>query len=147
MANQTIDLDFKTIVSANCYRLNKAWRVPDLDIDTGTPNLKIEWEIIPDAREWGIKDLSLMVTRVTGTITWETPNEDTTKEETDKLIEAGGREFRNDTIGGTIEIDSSVLWQGRVWVINSSDFKFTQEGTCRPEDCEIDFEKMTITIR
>lgn len=141
-----LDCEYKTdIDDATVYGLSKVFGVPDVDIDTGKQTAYVDWKLEPEARSWGVKSISIYATKVVCSVEWEVYTDDLTEEEKAKLIAAGGREYRNDTIGGTIEVVSNEKWNGNEWKIDS-DFGLSEGGMCCPQDAEIDFESMTITI-
>lgn len=139
-------IDFATpIDDVNVYGLPKLLGIPKLDVDAGNITCFIEWRLGVEARSWGIKSIDVHVTKVTALFEWEVYAGDLTEEEKAKLIAAGGREYRNNTIGGTIEVVSSEKWNGSEWKIDS-DFGLSEDGMCCPQDAEIDFEAMKINI-
>lgn len=141
-----LDCDYKTTIDdGTVYGLNKCFGVPDVDIDTGRQTCYVDWLLEPEVRSWGIKSIYVYATKVKLSVEWEVYTEELTEDEKAKLIANGGREYRNETISGLIEVDSSEEWSGKKWTIKS-EFKIEEDGMCRPQDVEIDFETMTITV-
>lgn len=117
----------------------------DFDIETGKPTVYVSFELEPEARDWGIKSIYVFVSNVKCSVEWETDSLDLNEEEKAQLIAAGGTEYRNETIGGTIEIDTFEKLKGKEWEI-TNECKFESDGQFMFGNCEIDFDKMTITL-
>lgn len=141
-----LDLDFHAEVEADIFKIHEYLGVSkDFDIETGTPTAYVTYELQPEAREWGLKYISVVVRKVICSIEWEVNSLDLTDEEKQLLIKAGGTEFRNETIGGVIEIDSTVSLPFNFWVVNC-DAKFKDDGGFQIDDASIDFGIMTISL-
>jgi hypothetical protein len=107
----------------------------DVEIDTGKPTAYVKYYLDIEAREYGIKSISAIVTNVTMSIEWETNTEDLTDQDKVQLSAAGGREYRNCTTGGTIEID-----------VNISDKVFSLESEMEFKDSSIYPDLVTIDL-
>lgn len=143
------DFSFETkIKNADIYGLMERFCVPNVDIDIVNPVVTVKWELEFEARNHGIKSILRIIQSVTCEIEWEVReiNEFINSEEKQKLIEAGGVEYNNDTISGIIEINSEEPYDHKDWKIEDDEFTFRPDGQCIPSDCEIDFNKMTIKI-
>ncbi len=122
------------------YRLNRYLGVTDCDIETEiTATVKFHVEI--EAREWGVKGIDIFVDSVTVYVNWEAYIEDITAEEITALLKAGGV-YLNETIVGTIEINTGGEKGGKWEVKNEMEARCT----ITPNDIEVDFEKMIITV-
>jgi hypothetical protein len=147
---QMLGLSFNTVVNdCNSWYLNKAFGTPDADIDTGKQTCHIDWELQPEAREHGIKSISIVVNKIVASIEWEVDMEYLSKEEKEKLIACGGTEYGKNhnyhNIGGIIELDSTQQWNGKDWKVKV-EFDFSSDGGCMPSDVEINFYTNTITV-
>lgn len=145
-----LDLDFKTTLKKkeiDINNINKFFGFDDymVDIDTDDVEATICYTLEPEAREWGIKYISIMVTKITATINWWCYVDDLTKEEIDKLIVAGGIEQRDDTICGTIEIVSDKEIKGKSWDIENN-LEFSKDGGLIINDLQIDMEDLTMEV-
>lgn len=148
---QMLGLSFKTTIKdGSVYDLNKAFGASDADIETGKQTCYIDWELQPEAREHGIKSISIVVNKITAIIEWEVDVEYLSKEEKEKLIACGGTEYGSENhnyhnIGGIIELDSTQQWNGKDWKVKV-EFDFSSDGGCMPSDVEINFYTNTITV-
>ena len=141
-----LNCDYKTTIDdGNVFGLNKCLGVPNVDIDIEKPTCYVDWLLQPEVRIWGIKSISVYATKIVASVEWEVYTDDLTEEEKTILIAANGREYGNKTISGLIEVDSRKEWNGKKWTIESK-FKIEEDGMCRPQDVDIDFEDMVITI-
>ena len=132
-------MNFKTnLKTRSIYGINEHLGVPDVDIEA-TATAYIDWVVEIEARDWGVKSISVFATKVVSSVEWEVESEFLTDEEKNTFIAAGGIEF-SDTIAGLIEIDSA-----KDWVIDSA-FDMQEGGLCTPDDIEFDLETNVITI-
>lgn len=145
-----LELDnFKTLIhptECSFIYLEKALNLEDasLDVDKGVCQLK--WELNCDARTSGVRSLSPIVKSVMLNVEWDAEWEYLTEEDKKTLVAFGGIYKDGYThVEGSFEIDSDKEWNGKKWTIKT-EFKFTESGACYPEDCEVDFNAMTITI-
>jgi|GEM_PF-5524010 len=127
------------------YGLSKMFGVPDVDLDIRKINAYVDWNLEHEARSWGIKSTSIYITKVVCLFEWETYADDLIEEEKAKLITAGGKEYRGNTISGTIEIVSNKKWNEKEWTI-SNNISFRGTGLCCPQEIEINFELMEIIV-
>ena len=124
----------------------------DIDVETTyNPKVKVEWSFSIEAREWGIKSISAVATRLTATIEWTASTESMSEEDKAKLITAGGREypgdkeyFRDGYIEGVYEFDSKVKINDKDWDIDSD--ISTDGGSIYPDDCGFDFGDMSVYV-
>ena len=141
-----LDCDYKTTIgNGSVYGLNKCFGVPNVDIDTGKQICYVNWLFHPEVRSWGIKSISVYATQIFASVEWEVYIEDLNEEEKAKLIAANGTVYANKTINGLIQVDSCKEWNGKKWTIDS-EFKMEEDGMCSPQDVDIDFENMIISI-
>lgn len=144
--NQLLDCDYESrIEDGTVEHLAKHFGLPDLDIDCGKTTCYVEWELQPEARSWGIKSISVFATKVTASVEWEIYTDDLTEEEKAKLIANGGTEYRNGTIGGTIEVVSNQDYKGKKWEIES-EIEIQEGGMICPDNVQIDFDDMSIIV-
>ena len=94
--------------------------IPDSDYTIESSHFMILWELSLDAREYGIKDLCIIIRKVIGTITFEIWGEDDKKDL-------------------TIDFDSEKLGYEIISNIEIS-------SVIAPDDIEIDFKRKKITI-
>lgn len=141
-----LEFNFKSVLTGcDIWYFVNALKIPThVDVDFGNPSVTIEWCLQPDAREYGMKDISVFIKRVTGTIEWTADTEYLTDDEKKALIDAGGKQYVY-SVDGVVEVDSSVELGGRKWTVISK-VEFGESGSCCLENCEIDFLNMTITI-
>lgn len=145
----SLELDYETPnVPVDLYNFEESLKCEDLGIDTyGSDKLAhVIWHFDPDARNFGIKSMGMIVDRVIATIEWQVASDDLTQEDIDRLVDIGGVLQRNGDVEGSVEIDSDQECNGRKWTINSNDFFMKQDGQCYPDDCEIDFKTMVISV-
>jgi hypothetical protein len=141
-----LEFNFKSVLTdCDIWGFVNALKAPThVDIDFGKPSFTVEWDLQPDAREYGMKEISVFIKKVTGAIEWTAETEYLAEDEKQALIDAGGKQYVY-SIDGVVEVDSSAELLGRKWTVISK-VKFGESGSCCPENCEIDFQEMTITI-
>jgi len=138
--------DYQTTTDdCTVYGLSECFGVPDVDIYTYKQTCYIDWLLEPESRSWGMKSISVHVTKVVASIEWEVYTDDLSEFEIEKLVAVDGMECRNKTVTGLIEINSCEEWNGRSWIIKS-EFNIDKDGMCRPQFIEIDFETMIIRV-
>jgi len=115
-----------------------------VDIDTYKPTATIYWELQPEARERGIKGIGIVINRVTCDVEWNVDSEGYTDEEKLILLNYGSRDSQLN-FEGNIELDSKTLFDDKDWDI-SHELEFASDGAIMPEEVEIDFETMKITV-
>lgn len=144
---QTLELDYNAKVEdVEVYGINEYLKCGlDVDIDTGKPTAYVAYELQVEAREWGIKSISVFAKKVTISIDWETPTEYLTVEEKEALINAGGQENRNDTISGTITIDTTVKINDKDWNVES-EVSFTDDGQLSIDTVSVELPAMSIVL-
>ena len=142
-----LDLDFNAQVDdSDISGINALLGVSnDIDIDTGKPTFYIKYSLEPEAREWGIKSISMCVKAITATIEWEVESSDLKASEKATLIKAGGTEYRNDTIGGEIYINSNIYVNGNDWKVES-ETSFADDGAFSIENISVDLSDLSITV-
>lgn len=129
-------------IDVSLYGFNSEVLKVDLDIDT-TQVAVIDWTFEVESRTWGIKDISVYITKVSCEIEWEIDSEYLTENDKVDLIAAGGAEYRKqygETFEGVHTIDTSI---DDTWEIVS---EVEIGSTICPEDVEIDFKTRKITI-
>jgi len=152
---QMLGLSFNTVVKdCNSWYLNRAFGVSDADIDTGKQTCHIDWELQPDAREYGVKSISIVVNKIVSSIEWEVDIEGLSDDIKEILYKKGGTlkaannkwtERVEGKIEGVIELDSTQQWNGKDWKVKV-EFDFSSDGGCMPSDVEINFYTNTITV-
>jgi hypothetical protein len=121
----------------------------DVDVEVGNPTVTVEWVFYLESREWGIKSISAVATKLTTSIEWSAYTEDMSEEDKAKLIAAGGfehpkREWKDGYIEGIYEFDSGIKIGDKPWTIESE--ISTDGGQISPDDCGIDFNDMSIYV-
>lgn len=142
-----LDLDFKAKVEkAEIYGINEFLKIPkDYDIETGYPTAYIEYELQPEARDWGIKGIYICIKKVSVSIEWEIDCWEMSAEEIAMFVNAGGKEYGsgyNHTVGGTIEIKTNCV-DG--WKIEN-ETEFQSDGAVSINNVSIDLSDRTITL-
>ncbi len=142
-----LDLDFTAKVNdVEIDGINYFLNVTkDIDIEVGKPEAMVHFSLEPEAREYGIKSISVMVRKVTATINWWCYDDDLKPEEIAQLVAAGGVEIRGGTIEGTIEIDSTKKVNENGWEA-LSEMRFEEDGTLLASLVNIDLEDFTISV-
>jgi len=93
----------------------------------------------------GVKSMNMTIKKITSLIEWEVDSEDLTPEEKLSLISAGGREYRNNTISGEIEVVTTQKIKDKDWTIDN-EVEFETDGGLSIESIEVGFLTMTITV-
>ena len=147
------DLKFKTnIDDVDVYGLNHNVKIDDnIDIDFGKASAIIEWEAMLEVRSWGIKSISCVVHDVKVTIPWEIYYDEDmplSQDNIDKIV---------NTMGG-VKHPTRMLYEGLLEIGSANEFNFVKfeiennmigdstNGAFYPENCEINFDDMTIHI-
>jgi len=134
------------VAESNIYGINQYLGASnDLDIDTGKPIFGVSFELDIEARRWGIKCIDVTVRKIVGTIDWEVCCDELSEADKSILIAAGGVEMRNDTICGTIEIDSTLKVNDRYWEVENN-ATFGESGTFGFEEISVDLSHLSITL-
>lgn len=126
------------------YRKRK--RAVSYDMDFTDPVCMIEWVADYDIRKFGIKSISAVIKKVTAVVSWEVSTEGLTEDQKQKLYDIGGVENQHrEVIQGEIEINTDKEIDGNKWEI-VSEVKCTESGSLSPDDIDIDFKQMKMTI-
>lgn len=140
-------LDFKAIVK-DCpvYGLAEHFGVKDDGVDVDTPHqtCEVEFDLQPEAREYGIKGIGIIIKLVKCSVNWEVSTDDLLPEEKAKLISLGGTEYRN-TIEGVVEVDSEKELNGRKWEVDNQ-LAWGEDGAMIIGEVQIDFSDFSIIV-
>lgn len=113
-----------------------------LDISITDSNIRIDWDIELEVRDWGVKSMILSVKSVYGTVGWEVSEDDLSADEIKYITEAtGGVHYNNGSISGSVAFSSRI--DG--FSIIDKDFTVKSDTVC-PEEVEINFKTKTVTI-
>jgi hypothetical protein len=117
-------MNFKTKVDdAEVYGINKFLNVStDVDVCIEDTSVTIEYELHLNLKEWGIKSVDVFIKNVVCQIDWEVDCEELNDADKEALIKAGGKQYSNDTITGSICIDDTDL---KI----ENDVKFNEDGS------------------
>lgn len=142
-----LSLDFKTEVKkAEIHNVNKFLGIPkDYDIEVGYPTAHIEYELQPDVRDWGVRSISIVPTKIRCLIELEVDCYEMSNEEIEMFIKAGGKEYGsgvNHTVSGTIEIETNCV-DG--WKIENG-IVFQPDGAVSINGVVIDLHGRTIAL-
>lgn len=142
-----LELDFKAKVEkAEIYGINEHLGISkDYYIETGYPTAYIEYELQPEAREWGIKGIYICIKKVSLCIEWEIDCWEMSAEEIAMFVNAGGKEYGsgyNHTVSGTIEIETNCV-DG--WEIDN-EIEFQSDGAFSIDNVSIELPVKTITL-
>jgi hypothetical protein len=113
----------------------------DCDYNTSSVAATVSFQIEIESRDRGIKSISAIVTKVEFSFNWEVDVEELLSGEKEILIEAGGTEYRNNTIGGEISTSTDDSWD----II--SELKFSPDGQLMVDAVAIDLHDRTILIQ
>jgi len=102
-------MNFKTKVEdAEVYGTNKFLNVSlDVDVCIEDTSVTIEYELHLNIKEWGIKSVDVFIKNVVCQIDWEVDCEELNDADKEALIKAGGKQYSNNTITGSICINST----------------------------------------
>jgi hypothetical protein len=113
----------------------------DIDIDLNCKYARIDFSVEPEAREWGIKGITIMVHRVNLSFDWETWTEDLTDKDRMDIarLRPEARELRNGRTEETIH-----------WIIEgdniTSELKFSEGGALHITDLVVDLKTKTAVV-
>lgn len=114
----------------------------DLDISITDSNIRVDWDIELEAREWGVKSMIISVKSVYGNIGWEISEDELSESDIKHITEAtGGVHYNNGSISGSVALSSRI--DG--FTIIDKDFT-VKSDTVYPEEVEINFKTKTVTI-
>lgn len=138
-----MDVQFKTTVKSNECEVNNLKEALNVEseINASICDCEVEWALEVDARDWGVKEISCTVSRVTTEIEWNSVLDDDSDKL--KLTEIGGKFNRHGDIEGTITVDSDQEWNGKKWTIDGN-IDHVDNGL--PISVDVDFEDMIITV-
>lgn len=117
----------------------------DYDIETGKPTAYIDYELQPEARNWGIKSISIVPTKIRCSIEWEVDCWEMSAEEIEMFVKAGGKEYGsgfNHTVSGTIEIETNCV-DG--WEIDN-EIEFQSDGAFSIDNVSVELHAKVITL-
>lgn len=142
-----LDLDFKAKVEkAEIHGINQFLGISkDYDIETGYPTAYIEYELQPEARDWGIKGIYICIKKISVCIEWEVDCWEMPEQDIEMFVKAGGKEYGsgyNHTVSGTIEVETNCVdgWE----VENETEFQ--PDGAVSIDNVSIDLSDRTITL-
>ena len=117
----------------------------DYDIETGRPTAYIDYELQPEARDWGIKSISIVPNKIRCSIDWEIDCWEMSQEEIAMFVKAGGKEYGsgyNHTVSGTIGIETNCVDE---WTVDN-ETEFQSDGAVSIDNVIIDLSDRTITL-
>lgn len=142
-----LDLKFSAKVEdAEIYGINEYLGISkDLDIETGRPDAYIDYELQIEARDWGIKNISIVPNKFRCSIEWEIDCWEMSKADIEMFVKAGGKEYGscyNHTVSVTIEIETNCLdgWDVR------NETEFEPDGAVSIDNVCIDLSCRNITL-
>jgi len=142
MNNETYSTEIKDV---EVYGIHKKLGIDiafDIDIKC---NAKVNYELQPEAREWGIKYIVVAVQKVTATIDWEIDCWEMEESEIVEFVKAGGKESKisdyNHTVSGTVEVDSTT----QKWEFDT-EVEFKPDGGLSIDNLTIEFNEDKIFI-
>lgn len=131
-----------TVTDVSCYSINTYFNLrEDVDIEI-TPSATVYFSVEPEYAEWGIKSMNAIVSRVTFYLCWSCDAEYLTEEEKTILIAAGGKEYNNNTIEGSISLDTN---EDQALTIEYT-LEFSKDGSLSMDALQIDFKTKVITV-
>jgi hypothetical protein len=114
----------------------------DVDVDTHfSQSVIVDYSITLDAKGWGLRGIDVDVKSVKCDIRWVVDCDELLDTEKTSLISAGGIELANNTIEGTILIDSTT----DNWKVDN-EVTFLPTGGYCINSVEVDFANKTITL-
>jgi hypothetical protein len=123
--NFTTEMESRDVLISN-FSLEGKQKGADFEVLPGT--FKIDWDLEFETREWGIKDITLVVQKVEGFITVEKFREDGYKDEEQIIINTNENGW---------EIESEVKVSEKI---------IQNDGDIYPTDVEIDFKDHKIYV-
>ncbi len=127
-----------TVTDVSIYGLREYLKLPQgIDV-TDSSYANISFELQFEAREYGLKSISIVIKFVAIDIQWEVQDDDLTIEDKKSLIGLLAVERSGTFVGNLIITDKDLE------VVNEMEFQ--SDGAISVQDVEVDFEKMTIRI-
>ncbi len=142
---------FKSTVEGQVYGLAQHLGVPDAVVELiFEPTFEIEFRLIPDIREAGLKCIDAEIKSIKSSLEWQAYRDNLKLTEKDHLITLPGVMEGSDStrIMGVIELDlhsSAPVGSEKKWGI-SANGTFDGDGAFEFTDCIVDFVNMTIVI-
>jgi hypothetical protein len=137
-------MNFKTQVDeADIYGLHKFLKVSKFAslYEVAKTSVTIEYELHLNLKEWGIKSVDVFIKKITSQIDWEVYCEGLIDSDKEALINAGGKEYSNNTISGFIYIDTTTT----NWEIKN-DIEFHSDGSFSINSVEIILDENKISL-
>lgn len=151
----TLDLDFRAEVdvsSCDVRGANEYFQVEkknEFDFDFEKATAYVDFELVPDAKNYGIRGIDISVKKITCSLNWYVEiTEETTPEEKAFLETIGTlyeSQWHGTKVEGVIEIDTTKKFNGKDWHITTS-VEFTPSGGCTIESVEINLHEASIEI-
>ena len=133
-------MEFSVTKNADVFFLNKLLGINnDVIIDVDTANVVVNFGIEIEFREWGIKDISVSMHKVTGNIHWEIQPDELNAADIAEITAAGGIEMRSGVYCGNTEVDTNNGWK----IEDDISIAGTQIAV---DEVEIDCAKKVITV-
>ncbi len=126
-----------TITDVSIYGLRNYLKIPQLDV-VDSSCACIEYELQFEAREYGLKNISIVIQKVAVNITWEVQDVDLTDSDKKSLVNA-------------LAVESHGTWSAEFEITDKNfevlnEMVFESDGAISVQDVEVDFEKMTIRV-
>jgi hypothetical protein len=121
--------------------LSKKLGVEDADFDTSSVSATVKFYTEMEARDYGIKSISVIVTEVSFSLNWQMDLEYLSPEEQQKLIDAGGQKTHGGLIEGSISTTTDDSWD----IV--SELKVKEDGALSVDNVTIDLTGRTITVQ
>lgn len=116
------------------FNINAYFGTQGIDFITDIDNATVDFHYDAKAKQWGIYSLTMVIDKIVAEINWYVDTYELNDQQKDILIKLGGVENRNDTISGTIKIDSTK----DKWEIDN-EVEIQENGAYLISDLEFDF--------
>jgi hypothetical protein len=142
------DLDFTDVIKSGDVEVwnFKDFLGTDADIEESPTDFTVDFSVDLDIKSYGIRDISITVNRVYGSIEWSADTFILTAEQKAHLLSIGGKEYKSrGTIDGIVNVDSmdSGVKSKSKWDISS---EVECNGQATVGGVEIDFRKNTMIV-
>lgn len=142
-----LDLDFKAKVQdVDVYGINKYLGIPsEWDIEIKKPTAYVQYELITEAREWGIKGISILIKKIAFCIEWEVDCWEMEEKDIAMFVKVGGTEYGHDynhNVSGSFELEINTTddWKVENGVV------FRTDGALSIDTLTIELSTKTITL-
>lgn len=120
----------------------------ELDIDTDNKNFNVYFDLNPNIKSYGYREIIFNLRRIVGEFSWSVEYEEIAEEDRQRLLDMGGIESKTQfvhVIQGTTSLDINP--NDTDWKIDTEALKFSPSGSFIISEMEINFTRKEIVLK